>query len=90
LVAKGHQGIVANPAPIAYFDGFGESALNFTLHCWTHDFGNWLSIRSGIVLNLHDALKEAGISIPFPQRDVRIRSMDHTVSEATPRKKNED
>ncbi len=90
LVAKGRQGIVADPAPIAYFDGFGESALNFTLHCWTHDFSNWLSVRSGIVLNLHDALKEAGISIPFPQRDVHIRSMEHTVSEAKPAKKDED
>jgi small-conductance mechanosensitive channel len=90
LVAKGHQGIVTDPAPVAYFDGFGESALNFTLHCWTHDFGNWLSIRSDIVLNVHDALKEAGISIPFPQRDVPIRSMEHTVSEATPPKKDED
>jgi small-conductance mechanosensitive channel len=35
-------------------------------------------------------LKEAGISIPFPQRDVRIRSMEHTVSETTPPKKDED
>ena len=90
LVAKGHPGIVTDPAPVAYFDGFGESALNFTLHCWTHDFGHWLSIRSDIVLNIHDALKEAGISVPFPQRDVPIRSMEHTVSEATPPKKDED
>ena len=86
LVAQGHPDIVADPAPIAYFEGFGESALNFTLHCWTHDSGSWLSIRSDIVLNIHDALKEAGISMPFPKRDVHIRSMEHTVSEAAPTK----
>jgi potassium efflux system protein len=88
-VAKGHPGIVDDPAPIAYFDGFGESALNFTLHCWTHDSGNWLSIRSDVVLSIHDALKGAGISMPFPQRDVYIRSMEHTVSEAISPKKDE-
>jgi small-conductance mechanosensitive channel len=82
LAAREHPDIVVNPAPIAYFDGFGESALNFTLHCWTRSFGNWLSIRSDIVLNIHDSLKRAAISMPFPQREVRIRSTDHSVNEA--------
>ena len=89
-VAKGHAGIVAVPAPIAYFDGFGESAFNFTLHCWTRDFANWLSIRSDIVLSIHDALKHAAIGMPFPQRDIHIRSEEHGLNQGTLPKKDPD
>ena len=62
--------MLPEPAPVVLFLGFGDSALNFQVRAWTARFEEWLrraATRSGV----HDAL-EAGIDIPFPQRDVRI------------------
>ena len=67
-------GIASAPAVTALFDGFGASSLDFTLRAWTHDYDNWTVIRSDLVTRIHAALAQAGIEIPFPQQDVRVRS----------------
>jgi small-conductance mechanosensitive channel len=85
-VAIGHPRIIEDPAPIAYFEGFGEWALNFRLHCWTRDFNDWLTIRSDIALSIHDALKKAGISMSFLPHDVHIRSTENTADVEVPAK----
>jgi len=59
------------PAPLALFRGFGDNALDFELRCWT-GFENYLPIQSKIAIAVDSALGEAGIAIPFPQRDVRV------------------
>jgi small-conductance mechanosensitive channel len=60
-----------DPAPLALFRGFGDNSLDFELRCWT-GFENYLPIQSKIAIAVNAALGEAGISIPFPQRDVRV------------------
>jgi len=67
-------GVASAPPPSAFFDGFGASALDFTLRAWTHDYDNWVQLRSELVTRVHTALKQAGIEIPYPQQDVRVRS----------------
>jgi small-conductance mechanosensitive channel len=42
---------------------------------WTGTFDNFLRIRSELNVATHDALRDAGITIPFPQRDLHIRSL---------------
>ena len=72
-VAAAHPGVLAAPAPLALFLGFGDSALNFELRAWTNRFDRWVVIRSELGVALYAALRDAGMEIPFPQREVRLR-----------------
>jgi small-conductance mechanosensitive channel len=71
-----HPRVLAEPAPLALFAGFGESSLDFVLWFWTANFGEWVQIRSDVYAGVYEALTEAGIKIPFPQRDLHIRSVE--------------
>ncbi|MGE8681597.1 MAG: mechanosensitive ion channel family protein [Achromobacter marplatensis] len=74
-VARQTPGIVADPAPVVLFMGFGASTLDFSLRAWTTDFDRWIDIRSDMLTGMYTALKQAGIEIPFPQRDLHLRSI---------------
>ena len=71
-VARRTPGVLLEPAPIVLFLGFGDSALNFQLRAWTAHFEEWIRTRSELGLAVHDALEQAGITVPFPQREVRV------------------
>jgi potassium-dependent mechanosensitive channel len=75
-VARGQDRLLDNPGPSAFFMGFGDNSLNFSLRAWTDDFDDFLSIKSDLTLAVHDAIYAAGIEIPFPQRDLHLRSID--------------
>ncbi len=72
-VARAHPNVLPEPAPQALFLGFGESALNFELRAWTGHFSQWVVIRSELGVALYAALRDAGMEIPVPQREVRLR-----------------
>ena len=72
-VARGHPQVLSDPAPTALFRGFGDSALKFELQCWTDRFDLWGKTQSELAVALYAALRDAGIEIPFPQQDVRLR-----------------
>jgi potassium-dependent mechanosensitive channel len=74
--AASDQRLLDNPAPSVLFLGFGESSLDFSLRAWTDDFDNFITIKSDLTLAVHDGLYAAGIEIPFPQRDLHLRSVD--------------
>ena len=76
LAASKHELVLSMPEPIAYFKGFGDSSLNFELHFWVMQENNGLLITSEVALNAMQALTSAGIEIPFPQRDLNVRSVD--------------
>jgi small-conductance mechanosensitive channel len=71
-VATNHPLVLTEPPPAALFVGFGDSALNFELRAWTSRFEEWVRIRSELNLAVHDALRGAGIVIPFPRRDIAV------------------
>jgi potassium-dependent mechanosensitive channel len=73
-VARGHKEVLTEPAPVALFMGFGDSALRFELRVWTDRFDLWLLTQSQLSVAVYDALRTSGIEIPFPQREVRLRS----------------
>ena len=55
--------------------GFGESALNFELVVWSSEMSHRpRRFRSDLNFAIERHLREAGIEIPFPQRDLHIRS----------------
>ena len=71
-VAQAHPQVLRQPAPRAYFTGFGDSAINFELRAWTDQFDQWFQLRSELAAAVYDAGQAAGISFPFPQREVRL------------------
>jgi small-conductance mechanosensitive channel len=73
--AKRSSNVLADPAPSVWFVGFGDSSLDFELRCWTETMLNRPGVfRSEINFLIHAALKERGIEIPFPQRDLHVRT----------------
>jgi potassium efflux system protein len=71
-VAQTHPQVLQQPAPRAFFTGFGDSSINFELRAWTDQFDQWFQIRSELAAAVYDAGPAAGISFPFPQREVRL------------------
>ena len=79
-VAAADSSVLKDPAPAVVFQGFGESALNFGLRVWILVQAN-LDTRSRLSIALVQALHEAGIAIPFPQRDLNLKSLDKQIKE---------
>ena len=71
-VARNHPKVLAYPPARALFMSYGDSSLNFELRAWTDEFLDWRYLRSDIAAAVYDAVKEAGMSFPFPQRDVHL------------------
>jgi len=80
-VAESYPGVMRDPQPAAFFLGFGDSALNFELRFWAGQ-DTWFQLKSDVTSGVAKALREAGIEIPFPQRDLHVRSIDASVREA--------
>ncbi len=74
--AATHESVLTQPPPVAYFKEFGDSSLNFELQFWVMMESNWVRVRSEVLFAVTEALDKAGIEIPFPQRDLRLRSID--------------
>ena len=75
--ATRNRDVLKDPPPQVWFRGFGESSLDFELLCWTstmlHRRGGF---RSDLNFGIHESLTERGIAIPFPQRDLHVRSAE--------------
>jgi len=72
-VVRQRSAVLREPAPRALLLRFGESAIDFELQVWIGGLLNPGHIRSDINIAVHDALKQANIEIPFPQREIRLR-----------------
>jgi small-conductance mechanosensitive channel len=71
-VALANPRIVKSPAPLAYMTEYGDSTINFELWAWTDRFQEWPLVRSDLAVAIYDAVQSAGMSFPFPQRDVHL------------------
>lgn len=67
-----------------FFEGYGESSLNFSIRVWcrVYQLRALSGLRSDYYFVLFRKLKEAGIEIPFPQRDLHLRSVSSQAAEA--------
>ena len=61
------------PPPRALFAGFGDSSLDFRLFAWVESIDIGVQAQNSLRMAVLRALDEAGIEIPFPQRDLHIR-----------------
>jgi small-conductance mechanosensitive channel len=74
-VAQDHKEVLGEPEPKVFFMEFGDSSLNFTLFAYIHDLRNAFGVRSDLRFAIDKAFRENGIEIPFPQRDIHMKSM---------------
>jgi potassium efflux system protein len=72
-VARHHDQVVSEPAPDVIFTGFGDNSLDFELRVFLKDVGRVVPVSSDLRFAIRHALREAGIEIPFPQRDIHIK-----------------
>nr|WP_245584697.1 mechanosensitive ion channel domain-containing protein [Salipiger mucosus] len=71
--AKGVTRVLHDRPPVCHIVGFGDSSVDYILRFWISDpTGGLTNIRGNVYLALWDAFRENGISIPFPQREVRV------------------
>ena len=74
-VATEHPMVLREPAPELFFNGFGDSSLNFELGVWTAEMTSKpRRFRSELNYAIERKLRENQIEIPFPQRDLHLRS----------------
>jgi small-conductance mechanosensitive channel len=66
--------VLKDPAPTVQFKNFGESSLDFELLVWIDRPHDHVHIRSNLNYQIERLFREYGIEIPFPQRDVHLRS----------------
>ena len=58
--------------PHVFFLSYGDSSINFELRAWTDQSSTATEIRSDLAASVYDAVNAAGMSFPFPQREVRL------------------
>lgn len=74
-VAHAHPGVLTQPKPDVLFQEFGDSSLNFALRVWTRDYITTPGVlRSDLNFMISKTFKEHGVEIPYPQRDLHLRS----------------
>ncbi|MBD1805922.1 mechanosensitive ion channel [Microcoleus sp. FACHB-SPT15] len=71
--ARMESGVLYNPSPKVWFKSFGDSSLNFELLVWINEPENSDPIKSTLHFHIEHELRQRGIEIPFPQRDINIR-----------------
>jgi small-conductance mechanosensitive channel len=66
--------VLISPAPQVVFKGFGDNSLDFELLVWTDEPDKQFLLKSNLYFRLYEILSEQQIEIPFPQRDLHLRS----------------
>ena len=82
-VAAGTEGVLKHPASRVWFEGFGDSSLNFELRVWTAEPVRHQRLHSRLNYGIEAAFRDNDILIPFPQRDLHVKSPMSLVGEGT-------
>lgn len=74
--AEHHPKVLEQPAPSIIFSAFGSSSLDFELRVWVDDVTLRLATKSDLLQAIDEKFRLANVEIPFPQRDLHLRSID--------------
>ena len=67
--------MLKEPSPVCLFIDFGDSALKLQLRFWIADAQNGVqNVKSAVLLRIWEKFRDQGIEVPYPQRDLHIRS----------------
>jgi small-conductance mechanosensitive channel len=78
--ARDHALVLADPEPRVIFSAFGASSLDFELRVWIADFDDRRTVQSDLLLATARRFRDLDIEIPFPQRDLHVRSVDESAA----------
>ena len=68
--------VLKDPKPSCYLLSFGDNAINLELRVWINDPQNGLgSVKSNLLWGVWERFRDHGIDMPFPQRDVYLKSV---------------
>ena len=73
--------ILKDPPPMITFEAFGDSSLTLVLRAFLPDMDNRLSVVDQLHSQINEEFSRAGIEIPFPQRDIHVRTLPSDLSE---------
>jgi small-conductance mechanosensitive channel len=74
-VALENKGVLKEPSPDVLFEEFGDSSLVFNLRVWSSEYSDRPKVlKSQLYYSIFEKFKEHGVEIPFPQRDLHVRS----------------
>ncbi len=75
--AIAHPDVLSQPPPDVIFIDYGDNSLDFALRVWTMNKAHLSAVlKSDLYFDLFRRFTEAGIELPFPQRDLHLRSSD--------------
>ena len=69
------------PAPYVWFRGFADGVFNFELRVYINHTDHWIAVDSGLYFAIEAALREAGIAIALPLREVRVHAATDRVAD---------
>ncbi len=72
--ARSEQAVIRKDEVGVLFTDFGESGLKFSVFFWVSEPWQRMSISSNVRFKINDAFRQNGVVIPFPQRDLHLRS----------------
>lgn len=79
-VAKNTPRVLENPRPVCQLKNFGDNSIDMELRIWIQDPQNGVSnVSSAVRLGIWESFKANGIEIPFPQRDIYVKSVPHNM-----------
>jgi len=73
-ICRAHPKVLDDPEAAVYFTDFADSALIFKLVCWVSDYKDKFATTDEINTEINRRFNEEKIEIPFPQRDIHVRS----------------
>ncbi|MCA9322869.1 MAG: mechanosensitive ion channel, partial [Planctomycetes bacterium] len=75
-IVRDHGLVLKRPAPELFFVGFGDNSLDFRIYYWTAMNTHRVRVASDLRYAIESAFRREGIEIPYPQRDLHLRTVD--------------
>ena len=74
-IVNSDERVLKDPAPVVYVEGLGDNSVDLSLRFWANQADYW-GLHFDTIEKLKTELEVAGVSFPFPQRDVHLYDMN--------------
>ncbi|MFW6126623.1 MAG: mechanosensitive ion channel domain-containing protein [Thermodesulfobacteriota bacterium] len=89
-VCRANPRVLEDPTPLIYFEAYGDSSLNFNIWAFVRSPADRIATTHELNSAIFEAFNEHGIEIPFPQRDLYVKSWPEPPSLRPPAPESED